>query len=178
MKKFLFAFLLLVGTSATSTTLAAGIPIFYSNGTDFAVLEKLPEEAFENYGETLSFGVAYEQFSLMWIPMWNYGDTEYVLISEDGETGYQLDDEHLAFLKEEYGIDTDARPASKIPFWDKLGGKLIWIAVILFLLWGGIGKKKEEGVVELDNQSDESDETEQTDNESAESEETAEESEE
>ena len=145
MKKNLLSILFVTGFLLVSNAASsAGIPIFYSNGTQFAELCDLPEEAIDAYGEKLSFGVAFEQFSLMWVPMWNYGETQYVLIAENGNDAYTLDEEDLQYLKEECGIDTDKSPASQIPFWHKIGGKLIWGALLAFLIWGSIGKKKEE----------------------------------
>jgi len=143
MKKNLLTTLLIAGFLLVSN-LASAVPVFYSNGTQFAKLSDLPEEAIELYGEKLSFGVAFEQFSLMWIPVWNYGEVQYVLIAEDGNNAYLLDEEDFQYLKEECGIDTDKNPASRIPFWHKIGGKLIWVALLVLLFGVGRGKKKDE----------------------------------
>ena len=72
--------------------------------------------------------------------MYNYGTTQYVLISDDKETYWDLDEEDLMLLKEEFGINTDKDP--NIPFWDKIGGKLIWGTVLALIIWGFIPSKK------------------------------------
>ena len=172
MKKNLLSTLLIAGFLLVSNVVsAAGIPIFYSNGTQFAKLSDLPEETKEVFGEKLSFGVAFDQFSIMWVPMWNYGEVQYVLIAENGNDAYTLDEEDLQYLKEECGIDTDKNPASRIPFWHKIGGKLIWGALLAFLIWGSIGKKKEENeeltLDEEDSPSDDADEAETEEDEAA-----------
>lgn len=140
MKKIFCTILLVVGFLCVSNT-ASAIPILYSNGLQFAKTHNLPEDVVID-SQHVNFGVSFKQFAIFWIPIWNYGDTEYVLINDKGDYGYDLDEEDLAYLKETYDIDTDKAP--KIPFWDRIGGKLVWIAIIFVVLIFGRGKKGEE----------------------------------
>jgi hypothetical protein len=139
----------------TTNDAQAGIPVFYSNGHKFVPQHTLPDSV-KIDGHHVNFGVSFDQFEIMWIPMWNYGATEYALISDDKENAYILDEEDLAYLQEEYGIDTEKNPA--IPFWDRIGGKIIWgVVIILFCIWSfrkkGKGDDEEEEGYESDNNS-------------------------
>ncbi len=155
MKKTLLTLLFVVGFLFTANAAQAGIPIFYSTGHKFVTQQALPDSVTID-GRHVNFGVSFDQFALMWVPMWNYGDTEYALISDDEENAYILDGEDLAYLKEEYGIDTEKNPS--IPFWDKIGGKIIWGGVILFGIWG-FGKKGKDDDDEEEVSTDVPDET-------------------
>jgi hypothetical protein len=124
-----------------ATTVSAKGVIIYSTGPHFETVQELPaDETVE--GKHVNFGIAYDQFSIFWIPIWNYGTTEYVLVCDDGDSAYSLSEENLEYISEKYGIDTKSAPS--ISFWNRIGGKLIWIAVILFIIWGLVGKKKKE----------------------------------
>jgi hypothetical protein len=124
----------------TAVVSAKGI-VVYGTGPHFETKTNLPDsETIE--GKHVNFGIAYEQFSLFWIPVWNYGTVEYALVSDDGDTAYSpLSEEDLQYLTDTYSLDTASAPG--ISFWNKIGGKLIWIAVILLIIWGYSGKKKE-----------------------------------
>jgi hypothetical protein len=140
MKNVLLTFCFLVVFVFSAETVSARGVIVYSTGPHFETKQKLPvEETID--GKHVNFGVAYDQFSIFWIPIWNYGETEYALITDDGENAYSMDQESLQYLKEQYDIDTNSTPS--ISFWNKIGGKLIWIAVILLIIWGSVGNKKE-----------------------------------
>ncbi len=143
MKKFLCILLAVAGLMSISNNASAkGIPIFYNNGLTFSQTHQLPDSIIID-GQHVNFGVGFNQFGVFWVPLWNYGETEYVLITDDGNTGYDLDEEELAYLKEEYQIDTEQAPA--IPFWHKTGGKLIWGGVLLLIIGGYFRKSKTGG---------------------------------
>ncbi|NDV60432.1 hypothetical protein [Bacteroides sp. 519] len=140
MKKVLFLVICFICISAT----ASAIPILYSNGLKFETKEQLPDSVIINNGH-VNFGVSFKQFSIFWVPLWNYGETEYVLVTDDEKNAYELDTDELAYIKETYNIDTDKAP--EISFWNKMGGKLIVIVLILFLIWGSRSKKEENNEV-------------------------------
>jgi len=143
MKRNTFFVLSLVAASlfATETASARGV-IVYSTGPQFETNMTLPDEVIID-GKHVNFGVAYEQFSIFWVPIWNYGDIEYALIDDDGDTAWPVDEDILAELQSDYGVEISGPPT--ISFWNKFGGKLIWGALILFLLWYyNIRKKKGE----------------------------------
>ena len=141
MKHIAFFILVLIAFIFVSNTASAkGIPIFYGEGPKFVTTHQLPDSVIID-GKHVNFGVGFEQFSIFWVPMWNYGETQYVLVTDDEKQAYtDLGEDELAYLKEEYSIDTDKSPS--IPFWDKIGGKMIWGAILLFIIWGIIPSKK------------------------------------
>ena len=141
MKKTLLTIALFVIFIFTAKTASAGV-IVYGNGLTCEVQKELQAEETVN-GHHVDFGVAYNQFSLFWIPVWNYGTTYYAFISSDGKTIYEVAEEDKEYLTQEYGIDFSSDP--KISFWNRIGGKLIWIAILFLLFFGGkIGKKNKE----------------------------------
>ncbi|MDR1985124.1 MAG: hypothetical protein LBQ28_09950 [Prevotellaceae bacterium] len=140
MKKTIILLLILGGLMTFSNRTAAGeIPILYSDGLTFETQHQLPDSIIVD-GKHVNLGIAYKQFAIFWIPIWNYGTTEYVLVSDNEKDAYDLSEEGLAWLKEEYNINTDKAPS--ISFWNKIGGKLIWGGFILLLIWGAIPSKK------------------------------------
>ncbi len=123
--------------------------IYSAGGEEISLVEDLPDSDEWNYnGDQVDACVLHKQFWILWVPLWNW-DARYVLAESGSDEFYELEDENLKKrLEDEYG---DA--ASAIPFWDKIGGKLI--APIILLLLGVIGSSSKED--------DESDESEQTD---------------
>ena len=141
MKKSIFALLFsLVLLGASQEISAKGI-IVYHNGLQVSEVEKLPAEAILD-GQHVNLGVSYEQFGLFWLPVWNYGEPQYVLISDDEETYWDLDEELLSGIKEEYSLDIPDTP--EIPLWQKIGLKPVIILLIAFIIWGQFGNKPKE----------------------------------
>lgn len=99
----------------------------------------------EKYDSYVNIGYIYKQLWVLWVPMWNW-DGRYCLVVEGKEDTYiPLTDDVRAYLEETFTkeeLDLEDLPGNPIPFWDKIGGKLIWIAVIAFLIWGSVGKAK------------------------------------
>jgi hypothetical protein len=127
-------------TFVTQTATARGV-IFYSNGLTYEINQELPEDI-EIDSSHVDFGISYEQFSIFWIPLWNYGTTTYAFIDKSNKTVYDITAEDAEFIKDEFDIDTNIAP--KISFWNAIGGKLLAGAVIiLVLVWSRISKKKE-----------------------------------
>lgn len=118
----------------TNSVSAKGV-IIYGNGEKIDVVHYLPEDITVNNGEHVNLGVMYKQFSLFWIPVWNYGETQYVLINDNEDTYYDIDAEEIDILKSGYDIPISEKPT--IDFWNRIGGKLIWGAVILLVIYFG-----------------------------------------
>lgn len=115
--------------------------IIYHNGPKVEVKEELPEDAFIN-DEHVNLGVMYNQFGLFWLPLWNYGTPQYVLINDKEDTYYDLDEEDIALLQEEYGVNLAKAP--KPSLWQQIGLKPVIVLLVFFLIWGNIGGKKDE----------------------------------
>lgn len=109
---------------------AKGIPILYSYGTEVEKVMSLPYRTeFTSNGHHLDLGIMHEQFSIFWIPLWNYGTEKYVLYYESDDTYNYLDlsSSDLRYLQSEFGgIST----FPQLPFWDVWGGKLLAIVII------------------------------------------------
>lgn len=132
---------------------AKGI-LFYSTGDHVVKVLDLPKDndlfALEgDDGEIvhLDLGIMHSQFSLMWIPVFNYGEEKYVLYKESRNTiNYvDLDEDELKVLHALY----DFPETPSMPFWHKIGGKLVWILIIGLLIFFKIkGGKEEEAAPE------------------------------
>ena len=133
MKKTILTLALFSALFLTANTASAKGVIFYSNGEKVEVVKTLPEDAILDDAH-VNLGVMYEQFAIFWVPMWNYGETKYVLINDKKDTYYDLSEEDVEMLRTEFNIDVPQKPS--IGFWNKIGGKLIWCVVILVAIYG------------------------------------------
>jgi hypothetical protein len=133
MKKVIFTFSLFFALFFAANTAKAGIPIIYSSGEKIDVAKELPDDALID-GQHVNLGVMYEQFAIFWIPIWNYGETKFVLVNNNNDLYYDLTEEDIEILKTEFNVDVPKKPT--IDFWNKIGGKLVWVAIIL--IGGGI----------------------------------------
>lgn len=139
MKKIIFLFSLIISLLVIQDAKAKGV-IVYHNGPMFKTAKQLPA-ASEIDGKHVNLGIAYEQFGIFWLPLWNYGETRYVLVSDDEESAWELDSQQLAGLKSEYSLDIPENPS--IPFWEKVGLKPVAIILLLVIIWSYLpGKRK------------------------------------
>jgi hypothetical protein len=146
MKKAAIAFVLsCCALFFTTNTASAGVFI-YSNGEKIDVVMQLPDSLVLDEGH-VNLGVMYDQFSLFWIPLWNYGETRFVLINDSEDYYYDLDEEDIQMIEAEFGIDIPEK--ARIGFWNKIGGKLVAIAIIVgIMLFRSRGGKEEDDEVE------------------------------
>lgn len=130
MKKaqILLLFFLLIGSAQTVS--AKGLFVYHA-GPKGSTIEQLPADA-QVDGTHVNLGVIYEQFGLFWLPVWNYGETRYVLLSDDEETYWDMDDETLQSVKTDYSLDLPDTP--EIPLWQKIGLKPVIILFLIFLI--------------------------------------------
>lgn len=140
MKQLLLASLFSLFLFGFSQNASAKGALVYHNGLQVSKINDLPAEAIID-GQHVNLGVSYEQFGLFWLPVWNYGDTNYVLISDDENTYWDLDEELLTQIKEEYNLDIPDN--AQIPLWQKIGLKPIIILLLLFFIWGKISGRRQ-----------------------------------
>lgn len=138
LKAFLFTCMLFF--TSLSVNAKGGIPILYSEGDDVVKVLELPQsEEFQIQADNgqlyhADLGILHEQFSLFFIPLFNYGTERYVLytdtkIGEYDFTYADLDREDIKYLQSQFaGIPN----VPELPFWDAWGGKIL--AAILILL--------------------------------------------
>lgn len=129
MKKLLLSLVLCGSLALVSTPASARGVIFYSTGEHLDIFQKLPADFEFEDGDHMNLGVMYNQFSLMWIPVWNYGETKWAYVN-DAKDSYDdnVTEEELEMFRTEYAYDIPDKP--RIGFWDSIGGKLVWAAVI------------------------------------------------
>lgn len=119
------------------------IPISFG-GEKISTVVDLPNDSttMTNDGYYGNIGCYYKQFSIIWIPIWNW-DEQYC-IEYEGTTnmyGGKISKEQAEAYASHYGVKLASASPS---FWNKIGGKLIVLAAIAFFIWSSIGKKKED----------------------------------
>ena len=140
MKKVILTFVLFGALFFTVNTVSAKGLIIYSNGEKIETVKELPDSIVIDNSH-VNLGVMYKQFSIFWIPMWNYGETKYVFVNDKKDTYYDLSAEDIQTLKTEFNMDIPENPT--IGFWNKTGGKLVWIALIIIAIIGGWSSRKD-----------------------------------
>ncbi len=130
----------------SSNRAEARMTILYGNGPEFERMYDLPDSLVSEEGNPLEFGVTFDQFSLFYVPIWNYGQTEYAVYDSKAKTIYELDEEDVAAFKEEYGWELPEKPS--LSFWNRIGGKLVLLAVAAALLGIWMWKRRSEDTQE------------------------------
>ena len=133
----LFLFLSLNSSFAGSVPIPVCFPCEY-----IADVKTLPADSsfLGEFNDHLNVGYRHKQISILWVPLWNY-EAEYCLTNENKDTYYDILPAEKKILAAKHKIDFDSNP---LPFWDKIGGKLVWGLLILLALYGSFGRKKEE----------------------------------
>lgn len=119
-----------------NTTQAKGF-FFFSWGQEIYQVKELPKDytiQTEEHGRThVNLGVIYNEFSIFWIPIWNWDVDTYVLLPDNSDDlYYNIDKETYSEIRHIVG-DLPANP--KLSFWRSIGGKLVAFPLILFLLY-------------------------------------------
>ncbi len=105
------------------------------------LVKDLPDDELLKQGTSyLNLGYYYEEYGIIFIPAW-LSSKKYVLMNTGGSTYYDLTKEQITELETKYDLDLTSNPLS---FWKKIGGKLIYIVVIGFLIWGQFSKDPED----------------------------------
>ncbi len=136
MKKFLTlsALLTIFMLFQSQTVHARRGAIVYSTGPTTQSLHKFAEPVeVEGDSQTYTdFGIVFEQFSILGVPIWNYGqEPTYALYSETSTTITSLEftPDELAYMVEEFDIPGEFSAEPSLSFWNKIGGKLVVLAV-------------------------------------------------
>lgn len=146
MKKVLLFCVLGLMFSLSSLSVSARATIIYGNGPEFQELTVLPDSV-KMDGHHVNYGIAFEQFALFYIPIWNYGEPEFAVYADGNSTIYSLEHEDLEYLQQEYGVAID-EASLKLSFWNRFGGKLVVLGVLVIALLGYLWTRRgdEEGV--------------------------------
>ncbi len=135
MKKFLTlsALLTIFMLFQSQTVHARRGAIVYGTGPTTQSLYKFAEPVeVEGDSQTYTdFGIVFEQFSILGVPIWNYGETTYALYSESATTiDYaEITNEDLKEVLVDFEIPGEFSAEPSLSFWNKIGGKLVVLAV-------------------------------------------------
>ena len=105
--------------------------IWSFGGEKLIEVEDLPDtdEWLDEGGIYQDAYVIYKQAWILWIPILNW-DARYVLSSESGgDLFYEFADPS----DKDRIVSRHGPPSSAIPFWDKVGGKMVWVAIAVIL---------------------------------------------
>ena len=94
----------------------------------------------------LNLGYRYEQFNIVWIPLWNK-DGEYCLVNNVEDVYYDLTAEEKVYLTENYEATFEINPLS---MWNKVGGKAIVLLILLFFGWSFLSSKNKKTETETE----------------------------
>ncbi|MGM9802664.1 MAG: hypothetical protein ACI308_00650 [Muribaculaceae bacterium] len=141
MKKFLVLFAFFAVMSTANVSAKVSIPILYSTGETVVECYPMPQNSVYQLSDSKgithysSLGIRFEQFSVFYIPLFNYGETQYVLYCDDtGEYDYtfsSLSNDDIEYIREDTGFDIPNEP--ELPFWHVWGGKLLALGIVLLL---------------------------------------------
>lgn len=145
-----FLFVLALCFFAVIDAKAGGIPIIFSYGDEFEEVMELPSDfviEYNNNNYHADLGIKHKQISILWIPVYNYGEEVYVLYAEkDGDYIYsELHGEDLKAMQDRFGVNMVPLEPS-LSFWNVWGGKLLFLFII-FIFWavGQADSEEEEG---------------------------------
>lgn len=93
----------------------------------------LPDSAYytTDNGKHINLGCMYTVFEICGIPV--YVKEEGQIVGFEGDTYYEMDDEMVEVIKQDIQVE-DLESFNKIPFWDRWGGKLTLIGIVLIIL--------------------------------------------
>lgn len=141
MKRFLLLFLAVFALASSENVLTAKTVIHYSNGPHCEIFKELPDSMMIG-NEHVDFGIMYKQFSISSMPLWNYGDVEYVFLSGDKKSYWTTDDEDLNYLRNELNIEIPEKASPSL--WNKIGMKPLVVLMLMYLCWKYFIKKEDE----------------------------------
>ena len=102
--------------------------VYSYGGEKISKVADLPdtEEWLAEDGEYADLSVIHKQLWIFWIPIWNW-DARYC-----GSTpGSLKDDKFLELEDSDQFISQYGLPEDMIPFWDRIGGKLILVLILI-----------------------------------------------
>lgn len=114
----------------------AKVPLFFSfSGESISKVADFPDtEDFKTAdGDYIDAGCIYKQVSIMFIPVWNY-DIRWCGYIKGSDSYLDFDKEELDLMAELAEVELPETPS--ISFWNAIGGKLVFILLIVaFILY-------------------------------------------
>lgn len=109
---------------------SAKMPIFFQTGAEHIYkVEELPDTEYFQLedGTYMDLGVFSKQFTIFFIPLWNY-DVKWCGYEASEEYLIELTRDQLDDIAKEAGITIADSPS--LPFWPSIGGKLLFLVII------------------------------------------------
>ncbi|EOG6905728.1 hypothetical protein ACLH3R_002354 [Flavobacterium psychrophilum] len=139
--------ILSIATFFTTTTLSAKakIPVCFPCETIETTMDLTKDEELKKIaGSEVNLAYLNNEYGLLWTSVWNTNG-RYVLSNTSNNMYWEIDETAAQYLKEKHNFDVKTAE-NPLSFWKKIGGKLVFILVIGFLIWGNIGSKKKDEV--------------------------------
>jgi hypothetical protein len=133
--------LLTVMSLTTATGFARrGLPVFYGATEKVQKVLDLPDiDSFKtSTGEYYDLGVTFTSNHIFWVP-YSCGEAKLCgkVVGKD-----MIVDLTAEEIKDVERIANVKAPAAKAPFWDRIGGKLVYGGIIGLIIWGFIPSRK------------------------------------
>lgn len=145
MKKEILLTLIIALCTINNLSAKAKIPVCFPCET-LQTIQELPvdSEIQKLAGQKVNLSYLNKEYGILWMSLWNT-DGRCVLSDISNNTFFEIDEQVARLLKEKHNIsiETIENPLS---FWKKAGGKLVFLAIILLIIWAYMpskNKKKE-----------------------------------
>ena len=90
-------------------------------------------------GQKVNLSYLNNEYGILWMSIWNTNG-RYVLSDISNNTYFEIDTQAAKILKEKHSFDIETAE-NQLSFWKKIGGKLVFLVIILLLIWGVIPSK-------------------------------------
>ena len=123
---------------------AAGLPVVYGTAEKVVQVFDLPDqEPFlaENGKYAVDVGYCYKQVQVFFLPVWNYNEHYCGYINDETYTDTTKED--FLRVSQELSLDTSWNDGkSKVPLWDRIGGKIILGGIVLFAILRALFRRR------------------------------------
>lgn len=141
MKKLILILFLILGATSIQEIQAKGV-IIYHTGPQLETTHELPSDALLDDDTHINIGIMYNQFGLFWMPIWNYSEPQYVLVSDDEKTYWDYDEDEIKKFAKEFNIELPEKPEPSL--WNKIGLKPVILILVILIIWGNLPSRKKE----------------------------------
>jgi len=125
---------------------AARRGVFEWDSVKIILVKKLPFEFQTTRGKHFDLGYLYKRVIVLFVPVWTYGGRWCLYVSGIDKFLGRYDEAKTLALLRDRGVALPTKPPA-LPFWDRVGGKLVWGGIILVIVMVILaGRRKRERV--------------------------------